>query len=79
MKRSIAVLSCIGLVVLVGLVTSQFAASQPRVTTTRQIQVIGAAGTNQTTGAWLVDLQTSTVIYCERTSSAIQCHTTSLP
>ena len=79
MKRIVAVTLCFGLAGLITILSVKFAASQPRVTTTRQIQVIGAAGSGQTIGAWLVDLQTSTIIFCERTASGPQCHTTPLP
>jgi hypothetical protein len=57
----------------------QNAASQPRVMTTRQLQTIGAAATNQTHGAWFVDLQAGNVIFCERTSTGVQCHTAAIP
>ena len=55
------------------------AASQPRITTTRQLQMIGAAATNQTHGAWFVDLQGSHVIFCERVPAGVQCHTANIP
>ena len=57
----------------------QNAASQPRVMTTRQLQVIGAAATNQSHGAWFVDLQANNVIFCERTATGLQCHTAAVP
>jgi hypothetical protein len=57
----------------------QNAVSQPRVSTTRQLQVIGAAATNQNHGAWLVDLQANTVIFCERVAAGTQCHSSPLP
>jgi hypothetical protein len=57
----------------------QNAVSQPRISTTRQIQVVGAAANNQSHGAWLVDLQSSSVIFCERTSSETRCHTMPIP
>ena len=57
----------------------QSASSQPRITTTRQLQVIGAAATNTAHGAWFVDLQANTVIFCERVSTGMQCHSTSIP
>ena len=44
-----------------------------------QLQVIGAAATNQTHGAWFVDLQASNIIFCERASAGVQCHTTAIP
>jgi hypothetical protein len=55
------------------------AASQPRPTTTRQLQIIGAAATNQTNGAWFVDLQASSVIFCERAAGGVQCHAAAIP
>jgi hypothetical protein len=57
----------------------QNAASQPRVTLTRQLQMIGAAATNQTHGAWFVDLQANTVIFCERVAAGMNCQSTPLP
>ena len=57
----------------------QNAASQPRVTTTRQLLPIGAAATNQTNGAWFVDLQAGNVIFCERAASGVQCHAAAIP
>ena len=57
----------------------QNAASQPRISTTRQLQMIGAAATNQTHGAWFVDLQAGTVIFCERVAAGTQCHTAPIP
>jgi hypothetical protein len=55
------------------------AASQPRVSTTRQLQVIGAAATNQSHGAWFVDLQAGNVIFCERVAAGVQCQTAAIP
>ena len=55
------------------------AASQPRISTTRQLQIIGAAATHQNHGAWFVDLQSNTVIFCERVAAGTQCHTTAIP
>jgi hypothetical protein len=55
------------------------AASQPRVTVTRQLQTIGAAATNQTHGAWFVDLQSSTVIFCERVAAGLNCQSSPIP
>jgi hypothetical protein len=57
----------------------QPAESQPRISTTRQIQIVGAAATNQSHGAWIVDLQANTVIFCERVTAGVQCHTTAIP
>jgi hypothetical protein len=57
----------------------QNAASQPRVTVTRQLQVIGAGATNTTHAAWFVDLQASTIIFCERAAAGMQCQSTPLP
>ncbi|MEA3156393.1 MAG: hypothetical protein QOK44_3982 [Betaproteobacteria bacterium] len=78
MKRAIVLGACFSLGAL-AVVTAQYAASQPRVTMTRQIQALGASGSNQALGAWMVDLQANTVIFCERVSSGIHCHTTALP
>ncbi len=55
------------------------AASQPRITTTPQIQVVGAAANSQSHGAWFVDLQSRNVIFCERIASRMECNATSLP
>lgn len=57
----------------------QNALSQPRTITTRQLQVIGAAATNQTHGAWFVDLQASNVIFCERAASGVHCQSAPIP
>lgn len=57
----------------------QTAESQPRITTTRQLQIIGAAATNQSHGAWIVDLQANMVIFCERVATGTQCHTAAIP
>jgi hypothetical protein len=78
MKRAIVLGACFSLGALV-VVTTQYAASQPRITMTRQIQVIGASGSNQTLGAWFVDLQANTVIFCERVASGVHCLTTPIP
>ena len=78
MRLAIVIGVCFSLGAL-AVVTTQYAASQPRVTMTRQIQALGAAGSNQTLGAWMVDLKANTIIFCERVASGIQCHTTALP
>lgn len=79
MKRAfVATLSC-ALGALGAVLWVQHAASQPRISTTRQIQVIGAAANNQGHGAWFVDLQAGSVIFCERVASGTQCHATAIP
>jgi hypothetical protein len=78
MTRAIVIGTCFSLGAL-AVVTAQYAASQPRVTMTRQIQALGAAGSNQALGAWMIDLQRNAVIFCERVTSGIQCHTTAIP
>ena len=78
MKRTMLIaLTCALTLAAVSLI--QNASSQPRPMTTRQLQVIGAAATNQTHGAWFVDLQASNIIFCERASAGVQCHTTAIP
>jgi hypothetical protein len=78
MKRTtFLVLSCGLAAAAVFLV--QNALSQPRTITTRQLQVIGAAATNQTHGAWFVDLQASNVIFCERAAAGIHCQSAPIP
>ena len=79
MKRLFAATACCAVVVLAGVLWVQHAASQPRITTTRQIQIIGAAATNQSHGAWFMDLQSNTVIFCEQGKTGVQCHTVAIP
>ena len=79
MKRTIVAGTVCAAAAVATVLLVQNAASQPRVSTTRQLQMIGAAATNQTHGAWFVDLQSSTVIFCERVAAATQCHTAPIP
>ena len=79
MRRAfVATVSC-ALGALAAVLWVQHAASQPRISTTRQLQVIGAAANNQSHGAWFVDLQSSSVIFCERVASGMQCHAAAIP
>ena len=55
------------------------AASQPRISTTPQIQILGAAANNQSHGAWFVDLQTGSVVFCEGVAKRVECSRTPLP
>lgn len=79
MKRLSAVLA--GCTVAISMVAlfANHALSQSRITTTRQLQVIGAAAGSQSHGAWLVDLQSSRIIFCERGKSALQCESAAIP
>ena len=78
MKRTMIIaLTCALAAAAVSLI--QNASSQQRPVTTRQLQVIGAAATSQTHGAWFVDLQASNVIFCERAAAGVQCHTAAIP
>ncbi len=79
MKRTILVVAVVSAGAVASIAWMQNAASQPKVATTRQLQVIGAAATNQTHGAWFVDLQAGNVIFCERSATAVQCQTASIP
>jgi hypothetical protein len=79
MKRIVLVTVSSALAAAAVVLLVQPAESQPRISTTRQIQVIGAAATSQSHGAWIVDLQASTVIFCERVAAGVQCHTTAIP
>lgn len=79
MKRILITTIAGAVIVLTGAALAQQAISQPRVSTTRQLQVIGVAANNQSHGAWFVDLQANTVIFCERLKDATQCHTTGIP
>jgi len=79
MRRAfVATVSC-AFGALAAVLWVQHAASQPRISTARQLQVIGAAANNQSHGAWFVDLQSSSVIFCERVPSGMQCQTTPMP
>ena len=80
MKRML-LLAAAGAVVTTSLavLVVQNAASQPRITTTRQLQTIGAAATSQTHGAWFVDLQAGNVIFCERAATGLQCQAAVIP
>jgi hypothetical protein len=79
-KRAIIVTvgSC-ALTVLAGMAFVERAASQVRVSATPQIQVIGAAANNQSHGAWFVDLQSGSVVFCEHSAKRVECSKTALP
>jgi hypothetical protein len=79
MKQVLVASACCAVVVMGVALSVQQAASQPRITTTRQFQIVGAAASAQSNGAWLVDLQSNAVIFCERTNSGVQCHTAAVP
>jgi hypothetical protein len=79
MKRTLLLAATCAVAASVTVLIVQNATSQPRITTTRQLQAIGAAATNQTHGAWFVDLQAGNIIFCERTSTAVQCQTAAIP
>lgn len=79
MKRVLVATAGFAVIAVTGAVLAQQAASQPRISTTRQIQVIGVAANNQSHGAWFVDLQTNSIIFCERVQNETRCHTTSIP
>lgn len=79
MKQVVVAIMCCAVVVLGAALSVQQAASQPRITTTRQFQIIGAAASAQSNGAWLVDLQANAVIFCERAKGGVQCHTAAIP
>jgi hypothetical protein len=80
MKRPIilTVASCT-LTALVTVVLVERAASQPRINTTAQLQVIGAAANNESHGAWFIDLQSGSVVFCERLAKRVECSRTPLP
>ncbi len=79
MKKVLVASACCAVVVLGGVISVQQAASQPRIAATRQFQIIGAAANAQSNGAWLVDLQSKAVIFCERTKGGVACHTAAIP
>jgi hypothetical protein len=79
MKRTLLLAATCAVAASATVLIIQNAASQPRITTTRQIQMIGAAATSQTHGAWFIDLQADRVIFCERTATAVQCQTAAIP
>ena len=79
MKRIVLAAGSCALGAAAAVLLVQTAESQPRITTTRQIQVIGAAASSQSHGAWMVDLQANTVIFCERVAASVQCHTSGIP
>ena len=79
MKHTLAAATFLVLAASALAVFTHNASSQPRVTMTRQLQVIGAAATNQSHGAWFVDLQANSVIFCERATAGIQCHAAAIP
>lgn len=55
------------------------AASQSPIRMTPQIQIIGAAANNQSHGAWFIDLESRSVVFCERLATRTQCQATALP
>ena len=79
MKRTLLLAAACAIAAAATISIVQNAASQPRVTTTRQLQPIGAAATNQTHGAWFVDLQAGNIIFCERAAAGLQCQTVAIP
>jgi hypothetical protein len=79
MKKVLVATACCAVVVLGAAVSVQHAASQPRITTTRQFQIIGAAASAQSNGAWFVDLQSNAIIFCERTKGGVDCHSAAIP
>ena len=79
MKQVLVGVACSAVIVVGAVVSVQQAASQPRITTTRQLQVIGAAAGAQNNGAWLVDLQSNAIVFCERTKVGVDCHTAAIP
>ena len=79
MKRMMLLAATCGVAAATAVLVVQNASSQPRVITTRQLQVIGAAASNQTHGAWFVDLQAGNVIFCERAAAGVQCQSASIP
>lgn len=79
MKQVLLATVCCAVVVPGAVIWIQDAASQTRITTTRQLQVVGAAASAQSNGAWLVDLQSNMIIFCERAKAGIDCHTSAIP
>jgi hypothetical protein len=79
MKRMMPIATTCAAAAAVTVLLVHNAASQPRVSTTRQLQVLGAAATNQSHGAWFVDLQSGNVVFCERSATGVQCHTAPIP
>jgi hypothetical protein len=79
MKRMMLIAATCGVAASTAVLVVQNASSQARVITTRQLQVIGAAASNQTHGAWFIDLQAGNVIFCERAAAGVQCQTASIP
>ena len=79
MKRALLLIAACAVAASATVLLTQNAASQPRVTTTRQLQPIGAAATNQSHGAWFVDLQAGNIIFCERAATGVQCHAAAIP
>jgi hypothetical protein len=79
MKRAIiiSVVSCILTAALTVALVAR--AGQPALTLTPQIQVVGAAANNQSHGAWFVDLQSNSVVFCERAAKRVECTKTALP
>ena len=78
MKRTLLVALTCALAAAVTTLIVDNAASQPRISTTRQLLPIGAAA-GQTHGAWFVDLQAGSIIFCERAASGVQCQTAVIP
>jgi hypothetical protein len=79
MKRNLAVILSCAAVAVGAVLLVQHAASQSPITTTRQIQVIGAAANNQSHSAWFVDLQSNSVIFCERLKGGTKCDSAAIP
>lgn len=79
MKQVVVASVCGVVLTLSAVVLVQDAGSQTRITTTRQLQVIGAAAGAQSNGAWLVDLQSNVIIFCERAKAGVDCHTSPIP
>lgn len=78
MKRSMVVIGACVFAVVVAVVGVERAASQSLVKMPPQIQIVGAAANNASHGAWIVDLQSRNVIFCER-AARLQCQATPLP
>jgi hypothetical protein len=74
----ITVASC-ALAAVASVAFVQRAASQARISTSPQIQVVGAAANSHSHAAWFVDIQSATVVFCERLAKGIECSKTPLP
>jgi hypothetical protein len=79
MRRAIFAMGTFALAAVGALVVVERAASQSPVKMSPQIQIIGAAANNTSHGAWIVDLQSKSVIFCERAATRMQCQATALP